>query len=147
MTLRLEYRTVAPEAVRALSAVNSYIAQSSIDPALRRLVEVRTSQINGCGYCIQVHRRQALELGESPQRLAALETWRKSALFSERERAALAWTEAVTLIAATGAPDQDYDALRGHFDDKEIVDLTFVIMSMNAWNRLAISFRREATLE
>ncbi len=144
MTLRIEYRKVAPDAVTALSAVNRYIAASSIAPRLRHLLEVRVSQINGCSYCIQVHRRQALAAGESETRLGALEAWPVSTVFSDRERAALTWTEDVTKIAETAAPDDSFAALTAHFSEKEIVDLTFVVISMNAWNRLAIAFKREA---
>lgn len=144
MTLRIEYWETAPDAVRALTGLNDYSDSCSIDPVLRRLLEVRTSQINGCSYCIQVHRRQAKQLGESAERLDALETWRAATLFSDRERAALAWTESVTLITHKNAPDHDYDPLRAFFSDGEIVDLTFIILAMNAWNRLAIAFRHEA---
>lgn len=141
---RIEYRNVAPDAVAALTKLNDYSSCCSIAPGLRRLVEVRTSQINGCSYCVHVHRRQAMGLGESKERLAALGSWRNSDLFSDAERAALAWTEDVTLIAESGAPDDRYEALKAFFTETEIVDLTFIILSMNAWNRLAISFRREA---
>ena len=144
MSQRMNYGSVAPGAIRALLHVNDYISESSISPRLRYLAEVRTSQINGCGYCIQVHWRQALDAGENEARLDALEDWRDSSLFTERERAALAWVEDVTRIAESRAPDASYAALHEHFNDREIVDLTFIVMSMNAWNRLAISFRREA---
>lgn len=110
--MRIEYRTVAPDAVAALNTLNDYSAGCSIAPRLRRLVEVRTSQINGCSYCIHVHRRQAMALGESEDRLDALADWRASDRFSGAERAALAWAEDVTLIAESGAPDGSYEALR-----------------------------------
>jgi len=144
MTLRIEYRSVAPGAVAALGKLNDYSDHCSIEAALRRLVEVRTSQVNGCSHCIRVHRRQVLRLGEAEARLDALEDWRSSDLFQESERAVLAWAEDVTLIAASGAPEAGYQALRAFFSEAEIVDLTFIILSMNAWNRLAISFGREA---
>lgn len=144
MALRIEYRQVAPDAVAALAKLNDYSAQCSIAPGLRRLIEVRTSQINGCSYCVHVHRRQALGLGESEERLDAIGAWRDSNLFSHDERAALAWTEDVTLIAENGAPDERYEALKACFTETEIVDLTFIVLSMNAWNRLAVSFGREA---
>ena len=144
MSLRMNYRNVATDAIRALVHVNDYIAGSTIPPELRHLVEVRTSQLNGCSYCVQVHRRQALAIGESEARLDALETWRDSDLFTAPERAALTWAEDVTRIAESRAPDDSFAALREHYSDREIVDLTFVVMSMNAWNRLAISFRRRA---
>ncbi len=144
MALRIEYRNVAPDAVAALTKLNDYSERCSIAPGLRRLVEVRTSQINGCTYCVLVHGRQAKGLGESEERLNAVDGWRDSDLFADHERAALAWTEDVTLIAESGAPDDRYEALKAFFTEAEIVDLTFIILSMNAWNRLAVSFRREA---
>lgn len=144
MTLRLEYRAVAPDAVKALRGLNDYIAGSTVPPPLRYLIETRVSEVNGCSYCIAVHRNQALDVGESVDRLDALRDWRGSDLFTPAERAALAWAEDLTLVAETGAPDATYRGLLDHFDEKEIVDLTFVVMSMNAWNRLAIGFRREA---
>ena len=147
MTLRIDYRAIAPDAIATLSQVNDYISNSSIDSTLRYLVEIRTSQINGCSYCIQIHRAQALGIGEDDKRLDALERWRESSLFSNRERVALAWTDNVTLIAESHAPQDVFAALRGHFSDKQIVDLTIVIMSMNSWNRLAISFGRKAQNE
>ena len=147
MTLRIDYRTIAPEAIATLSQMNDYISNSSIDSTLRYLVEIRASQINGCSYCIQVHRAQALGIGEDDKRLDALERWYESSLFSTRERAALAWTDNLTLIAESHAPQEVFTALKGHFSDKQIVDLTIVIMSMNSWNRLAISFGRKAQNE
>lgn len=142
--MRVEYRTVAPDAVAALAKLNDYSDRCSITPRFRRLIEVRTSQINGCDYCVHVHRRQAIRSGEKEERLDALGDWQNSDLFSDDERAALAWAEDVTLIAESGASDGCYSALRGFFTETEIVDLTFIILSMNAWNRLAVSFRREA---
>lgn len=143
MALRIEYRDVAPGAVKALSGLNAYSDSCAIPENLRRLVEIRVSQINGCRYCIVVHRRQALAVGENEERIDALETWRDSERFAEAERAALAWAESVTRIAESQAPEEEYQALRAHFSEKEIIDLTFIALSMNAWNRLAISFRRE----
>ncbi|MEX0924072.1 MAG: carboxymuconolactone decarboxylase family protein [Rhodovibrionaceae bacterium] len=143
MTLRIEYRNVAPAAVEALSGLNAYSDATGIPPLLRRLLEIRVSQINGCRYCIEVHRRQALSAGETAERIALLEDWRGSDRFTAAERAALAWAESVTRIAETQAPDSDYRELRAHFEEKEAVDITFIVLAMNAWNRLAISFRRE----
>jgi len=144
MSLRLEYRTIAPGAVKALAGLNAYADGAAIDQRLRRLLEVRVSQVNGCGYCIAVHRRQALALGESAQRLDALERWRSSERFTRAERAALDWAEAVTEIIDSRAPDDAYAELARCYSERELVDLTFVVLAMNAWNRLAISFRREA---
>ena len=144
MTLRLEYRDVAPEGVAALAELNRYLDSCSIDEVLRRLLEVRISQINRCSYCITVHRRQALAAGEGPMRLAELDFWSESGLFTPAECAALAWAEEVTLISQSGTSDNAYAALQRHFSEAEVVDLTFIVISMNAWNRLAVSFRREA---
>ncbi len=144
MTLRLEYRDVAPNAVHALAGLNNYSDKCSIPQNLRRLLEVHVSTINGCSYCIDIHRSQALKLGETPQRLEAISHWREATVYSAAERAAFAWAEAVTEISTLGAPQQLYDQLGKHFSDVEMVDMTFVVLSMNAWNRLAISFGREA---
>ena len=143
MTARLEYWTKIPEAVQALRSLNHYVDGSTVAPILRYLLEVRVSQINGCSYCIGVHWRQALDVGEREARLQALETWRDSDLFTESERVALAWAEDITLVSETHAPQASYDALLPHYNERELVDLTFVVLSMNAWNRLAIAFRHE----
>lgn len=145
MPLRMDYWKTAPEAVAAMREVNAYLDTASCDQKLRFLLEVRVSQINGCTYCIARHKQQALSLGEDPQRLAALAHWRTSGQFTQRERAALRWAEEVTRIVESRASDEAYQALRNHFDDREIVDLTLVATSMNAWNRLAIAFGREAS--
>ena len=128
MTLRLEYRDIAPKAVRALAGLNGYSGQCSIAQPLRRLIEIRVSQVNGCGYCIATHWGQALELGETPERLENLATWRDAALYSAPERAALAWAESITLIAERRAPDAEYAALQAHFSEVEIVHLNFVAL-------------------
>lgn len=144
MALRLEYRDVAPEAVKALAGLNAYSAACSIPQCLRRLIEIRVSQVNGCSYCIAMHHRQCLVLGESVERLDDLERWRESTLFMPAERAALAWVESITLISERGAPEAEYTELQDWFTEVQIVDITFVALSMNAWNRLAITFGREA---
>ncbi|MGI9491165.1 MAG: carboxymuconolactone decarboxylase family protein [Geminicoccaceae bacterium] len=144
MALRLEYRTVAPNAVRALVGLNAYSDGCSISPKLRRLLEVLVSRINGCTYCIETHQRQALDLGEQSSRLDALRNWRNASAFLAAERSAFAWADCVTNIKASGAPDDLYQDLKQHFSEIEIVDITFVILAMNAWNRLAIAFGREA---
>lgn len=144
MTLRVDYRIVAPDAVNALAGLNHYSDQCSISPMLRRLIEILVSQINGCTYCIGVHTRQSLELGEDPVRISSVVNWRVADMFSARETAAFAWSEAITEVSTSGVPDHLYIELQSHFSEIEIVDLTFVVLSMNAWNRLAISFKREA---
>ena len=144
MTLRLEYWNVAPGTVGEMRKLNAYSADCSVPQNLRRLVEVVVSRINGCTYCIDVHQRQALELGEAPERLDALKDWRQSTLFSPAELAAFAWADSVTNVAGTGVSEALYQDLAGHYSDVEMIDLTFIVSAMNAWNRMAIAFGREA---
>lgn len=139
MIERLNYMSLNGAAVAAWMKAQSHM--SSLDVGLRAIVETRISQINGCAYCVDVHLQQARAAGETQQRLDCLAVWEESPFFTEAERAALAWAEAVTQIADEGAPDALYDALRAHFSDQEVVDLTMIIGQMNAWNRVAISFR------
>jgi AhpD family alkylhydroperoxidase len=146
MTLRLEYRDIAPGAVTALAGLNAYSGQCSIPQTLRRLIETRVSQINGCNYCVATHWQQCLDLGEEAARMESLATWRNSRRFTEAERAALAWAECITLIAERRAPDPEYAQMQAHFSDVETIDVTFIALSMNAWNRLAIAFGREAAV-
>lgn len=141
MQARLHADQVAPDAVRALRALNHYVETCGLEPALLELVKTRASQINGCAFCLHMHTKDARARGETEERLFLLSAWRESPLYSERERAALAWTEALTLVAKTGAPDADFDELRRHFSDKELVDLTVAIGMINTWNRLCIGFR------
>jgi len=122
-------------------ALEKYISESGLDHKLVHLVKMRASQINGCAYCLDMHSLEARAVGESEQRLYTLEAWRETPFFSDRERAALAWTEALTLISQTHAPDDVYEELRKQFSENEIVDLTFAIGAINLWNRLAISMR------
>ena len=143
MSLRLPYWTIAPEAVKRMMAVNSYLVGSALEPSLRHLIWLRVSQINGCAYCVDLHTHEALRDGESLQRLNCLVTWAETPLFSDRERSALAWAEALTKVSETLAPDGVYELVRAHFEDKELVDLTLMIAAMNAWNRMAIGFRRQ----
>ena len=142
MPRRLDYAKVAPDALKALGATRPYLAASAVEPRLRALVELRVSQINGCAYCIDLHSQEARHAGEAQQRLDCLPAWRETPLYDERERAALAWAESVTLVAATGAPDAAFEEVRRHFSEKDLVDLTLVVASMNAWNRVAIGFRQ-----
>lgn len=141
MKARLNPNRAAPEAMKALAAVQDHIQQSGLEPSLIDLVRTRASQINGCAYCIHLHTRDARARGESEERLYLLNAWRDSPLYTERERAALAWTEAVTLVAETHVPDQAFDEVRQHFAEDELVKLTLVVAMINAWNRVAISFR------
>jgi len=136
---RLEYAKVAPEAARAMLGLESYVRASGLEPALLELVRTRASQINGCAYCLDMHTKDARARGESEQRLYTLPAWRETSFFSERERAALAWTEALTGIAASHAPDEVYEEARRHFTEKELVDLTIAVVAINGWNQLAIA--------
>jgi AhpD family alkylhydroperoxidase len=142
MGKRLDYVRVAPDAVKALSATRPYLAASAIEPRLRALVELRVSQINGCAYCVDLHSHEARRAGEEQQRLDCLPVWRETPFFDDRERAALAWAESVTRVSETGVPDQMFDEVRRQFSERDLVDLTLVVAAMNAWNRIAISFRQ-----
>jgi len=141
MEPRIEYGTVAPDAMQAMSSIGAYVRRGDLEPALLELVRLRASQINGCAYCLDMHSKDARARGESEQRLYALSAWRETPFYTERERAALDWTEAVTLISRDHVPDEVFDRAREHFTDKELVDLTMAIIAINGWNRLAISFR------
>ena len=141
MKARMNFYQAAPETIKALVAVESQITASGLEQSLIELVKTRASQINGCAYCINMHTEDARKHGETEQRLYLLNAWRESPLYSERERAALEWTEALTLVSATHAPDADYEAARAQFTDSELVNLTTLIGAINAWNRIAIGFR------
>jgi len=144
MQQRLSYSKVAPEGTDILQKLERYVKSSGLEPDLLELVKLRSSQINGCAYCIDMHTKDARTRGESEQRLYAVSAWHEAPFYSERERAALAWTEAVTLISQDHVPDEVYAEVRKHFSEKELVDLTFAIIAINSWNRLAISFRTPA---
>jgi AhpD family alkylhydroperoxidase len=137
---RLNYLTQKHDGIEGLAAVETWLAKS-FDPKLLDLVKVRVSQINGCAYCLHLHRRDALKRGETDDRLLLLNAWRESELYTERERAALAWAESLTRIAETHAPDADYENVSGHFPDDELLALSIGVAMINAWNRLAIGFR------
>ena len=141
MKPRMNYYQAAPDTIKALVAVETQIVASGLEKSLIELVKTRASQINGCAYCINMHTQDARKLGETEQRLYLLSAWHESPLYTDRERAALAWTDAVTLIAETHAPDDLYEDLRAHFSEAEMVNLTMLIGAINAWNRIAISFR------
>ena len=140
---RLRYYEAAPGAVEAVRGVEAYLRACGLETSLIELVKMRASQINGCAFCLDMHSRAARKAGESEQRLYLLDAWEECALYTPRERAALAWTEAVTRIAETKAPDATYEAARAQFTDKELVDLTTLIGTINLWNRLAIGFRSQ----
>ena len=141
MEARIDYRKFNPEPLQALLAIEKYIASCSLDHKFVHLLKLRASQINGCAYCIDMHSIDARAAGETEQRLYALDAWRETPFYDDRERAALAWIEAVTLVAETHVPDSVYEETRKHFSDQEIVDLTYLAVAINAWNRLAVSTR------
>ena len=141
MKPRMNYYQAAPETIKALVAVEDQVKASGLEQSLIELVKTRASQINGCAFCINMHTEDARKRGETEQRIYLLNAWRESPLYSDRERAALAWTESVTLISETHAPDDVYEQLRTQFSEEDTVNLTMLIATINAWNRLAISFR------
>jgi AhpD family alkylhydroperoxidase len=140
MEARLDYAKLAPDAMRALYSLGAYLAKCGLEHPLLELVKIRASQINGCAYCIDMHTKDARAAGETEQRIYALNAWRETPFFSGRERAALAWTEAVTRIGE-GVNDALFAEASGQFSEKELADLTWAVAAINAWNRVAISFR------
>lgn len=142
MSPRLDYYSASPKAMKAMIALEALTSNLSIEPALLHLIKIRASQVNGCAFCTDMHSLDARRLGETDRRLYAIAVWRDSNFFNERERAALAWTEAVTLLAETRVPDAVYVEAREQFNDGEMVDLTIAINTINSWNRLAVSFRQ-----
>jgi AhpD family alkylhydroperoxidase len=141
MQSRIEYIEVAPGAMKTLFGLEKYLAECGLEPSLIDLIKLRASQINGCAYCIDMHTKDARSRGESEQRLYELDAWRETPFYTEREQAALAWTEAVTLIAVEHVPDEVYKQAREQFTEQELVNLTLALVAINGWNRFAISFR------
>jgi AhpD family alkylhydroperoxidase len=144
MTPRLDFQSMAPAAYNALAELERYLAQTSLGRPLIHLVKLRASQLNGCAYCIDMHWKDARAEGESEQRLYGLDAWREAPYYSERERAAFEWAESVTRVADGHVPDATYQSARRIFSEQDLVDLTFAVVAINAWNRLAIAFRLEA---
>ncbi len=140
---RLNYNKVAPDSIKGLLEIEKYVAESGLDKTVFELVKTRASQINGCAYCIDMHTKDARSQGETEQRLYGLSAWKETPFYSEKERAALAWTEALTLISENEISDNLYQEVKEHFDEKMMVALTMAIVAINGWNRLAISFRNE----
>jgi AhpD family alkylhydroperoxidase len=138
---RLDFRKFNPEPLQALQAMEQYIAGCGLDHKLVHLLKLRASQINGCAYCIDMHSLDARAVGETEQRLYALDAWRETPFYDGRERAALSWIEAMTLVSQTHVPDAVYDEVREHFSEQEVVDLTYIAATINAWNRMAIALR------
>ena len=143
METRIAYPRVAPGAFKAMLGLEEYLRQCGLEESLLNLVKLRASQVNGCAYCIDMHWKDLRAAGESEQRLYGLDAWEESPYYSDRERAALAWTDAVTNIQDGHAPDAVYEEIRRQFSEKEIADLTLAVAAINAWNRLAISGRAE----
>jgi AhpD family alkylhydroperoxidase len=141
MTPRLNIFQIAPEGTRGVLAVEAAIEKSSLEHGLVELVKLRASQINGCAFCIHMHATDAVKHGESDMRIHLLSAWRESPVFTDRERAALNWTESLTKVAETGAPDADYAPLKAHFNDTEIGHLTLLIGTINLWNRVQVGLR------
>ena len=141
MKLRLNYGKVAPGIYEAMGALDGYLQQCDVEKALLMLVQLRASQINGCAYCLDMHWKDLRAIGEREQRLYSLDAWREGPYYTDRERAALQWTEAVTHVADGHVPDVAYEAVRPHFSDKELADLTLAVATINAWNRLSIAAR------
>jgi AhpD family alkylhydroperoxidase len=140
MEARIDYTKLPPEPVKAMLALGRYVTGCGLEHSLMELVKIRASQINGCAFCLDMHTQDARAAGETEQRLYALSAWRETPFFSPRERAALAWAEAVTLVA-TGVSDATYEEARAEFSERELVDLTWAIVMINGWNRLNVAFR------
>ncbi len=143
MPERLKFYEVNSEAIKPLLMLEKYVGSSGLEKPLLELVKLRASQINGCAYCLDMHTKDARAAGETEQRLYVLNAWREAPFYSDRERAALEWTEAVTLISSTHVPDEIYEKVRPYFSPEELLNLTMAIVAINGWNRLAISFRSE----
>lgn len=143
MEQRMDYTKAFPQGTNALLHVGNVIKTAGLDPALMELVKIRASQMNGCAYCIDMHTKDARAMGETEQRIYALAAWRETPFFTEIERAALSWTEALTNIQDGHVPDEIYQNVSGHFDEASLMKLTLTVTQINTWNRIAIAFRAE----
>jgi len=142
MQTRLDFLATDKDAIRAMMGVENQIAKGSLDILLKELVRLRASQINGCAFCLDMHVAEARKAGESERRLATVSAWRETPFFTDKERAALEWTESLTLVADSRVPDAVWEAVRPHFSDAELIELTLLITSINSWNRFAVAFRK-----
>jgi AhpD family alkylhydroperoxidase len=142
MQPRIDFYTASPDAFKAMLALENAVTKLPLERSLIELVKLRSSVINGCAFCIDMHTADAMKDGETPRRLFAVSAWREAPFFSDRERAALAWTDAMTLISENHAPDDVFEEVSAQFSAKELVDLTVAINAINGWNRLAIGFRK-----
>ena len=143
MSERIDYAKAAPGAFRAMFMLEKYVRGCGLEASLLELVRMRASQINGCAFCLDMHSKDARAAGETEQRLYLLSAWREAPFYTDRERAALAWTEALTLVTDGHVPDEVYAEAREHFGEKELADLSLAVVAINGWNRLAIAFRPE----
>jgi AhpD family alkylhydroperoxidase len=144
MQARIDFLKISPAATKTMYDMEAYLAKSSIERPLLLLIKMRVSQINGCAYCLDMHSKDARSEGETEQRLYALNAWRETPFYSSRERAALAWAEALTLVSQTHVPDAEFEAARAEFSESELVDLSLAVVAINGWNRLSIGFRAQA---
>jgi AhpD family alkylhydroperoxidase len=142
MQSRLDFYKASPTGTRAMMALEKAVSECGLEKPLMELVRLRASQINGCAFCVDMHTTDARKGGETERRLASVVVWREAPFFSERERAALEWTEALTLVAQTHVPDAVWDAVRPHFTDQELADLTMLVVAINGWNRISVGFRK-----
>jgi AhpD family alkylhydroperoxidase len=143
MSTRVDYAKASPGAFRAMFGLERHVRGCGLEAPLLELVKMRASQLNGCAFCLDMHSKDARAAGETEQRLYLLSAWREAPFYTARERAALAWTEALTLVADGHVPDEVYAEARGQFDEKELVDLSLAVVAINGWNRLAVAFRSE----
>ena len=144
MKPRIDFTRVSPRAMQAMMGLQTYVNNSGLEHSLLELMKMRASQINGCAYCLDMHTKDALAAGETAQRLFLLDAWREAPVYSARERAALEWTEALTILHEDHVPDAAFAAVREHFSEEEVVDLSLAVVAINGWNRLMIGFRGEA---
>jgi AhpD family alkylhydroperoxidase len=147
MQQRIDVTKVSPAAYQAVAALQTYVDRSGLDAKLRDLIKIRVSQINGCAFCLAMHTRDARKTGETDERMHLLAAWREAPIYSARERAALAWVEAITLVSQGHVPDEVFEAVRKQFSEKEIVDLTAAAAAINTWNRIAIALRAPPQVE
>ncbi|WP_295990205.1 carboxymuconolactone decarboxylase family protein [Rugamonas sp.] len=147
MNARANFYTASPDAMKAMMALETSVGNLGLEAPLLELVKLRASQLNGCAFCVDTHTTDAKKAGESERRLHGVSVWRETPFFTPRERAALAWTEALTLVSITHAPDADYELVKANFTDKEQVDLTLAIATINAWNRFGVGFRKMPAAE
>jgi AhpD family alkylhydroperoxidase len=142
MQTRLDFAAADKETYRVMAAVETHIAKGTLDHLLKEMVRLRASQINGCAFCLDMHVAEARKAGESERRLATVSAWRETPFFTDKERAALEWTESLTLVADSRVPDAVWEVVRPHFSDAELIELTLLITSINSWNRFAVAFRK-----